>query len=462
MFKTSQYLTIGFCFTLCLTQKTELHAQSLSFSDAYNKMYQDNNSLKAINKQNEATKYISKSLTGLRFPSVNAYAIGMVFDRKLDLSFNDWRNSLAGFLNIPDANALGDWKVPVGKKEMAFAGFNALWPIFTGGKISAAIKAGQIETEIAKKDIESTENRLISELAQRYFQVKLADEALVVHQNVLEGMKKHLYNATKLEENGIIAPSEKLVAEVAVSEANREVQSADKNTKLARTALSNTIDADQITENLTTSFFTNVALSNLDSYKQAALKNYPELNKLLLQKNLADQAIKAKKSMYYPEVAAFGQTTLLHNDPLGFGILEHSNQRPWVVGVGITYNIFNGMKSRNELKAAVSTREAVNFLEAKAQKDVTTFVENLYFEVQKSQEEVVNLQVQEKLATELVRARNRAFTEGLATSTDVVDAENALSVVKLLILNAKYLYITSLAGLLEFTGQSKDFLKYTN
>jgi len=70
--------------------------------------------------------------------------------------------------------------------------------------------------------------------------------------------------------------------------------------------------------------------------------------------------------------------------------------------------------------------------------------------------------LQEKLAEELLRSRNKAFAEGLATSTDVVDAENNLSIVKLLTLNAKYIYIVSVAGLLEFTGQSSDFLKYTN
>lgn len=462
MFNTSQYLKIGACLALCLALQSKTHAQSLSFADAYNKMYQENNTLKAVNKQNETQQFISKSIKGLRYPSVNAYAAGVIFDRKLDLSFNDARNSLANYLNISDASLLGDWKVPVGKKEMAFGGFNALWPIFTGGKISAAIKAGEIETEITKKDIESTENRLISELAQRYFQVKLADEALVVRKQVLEGMKKHLYNATKLEENGIIAPSEKIVAEVAVSEANREVLSAEKNTKLGRTALANTLDADQITENLTSPFFTNITLYSLASYKEAALKNYPELNKVLLQKQLADQAVKAKKAMYYPEVAAFGQTILAHNNPIGFGILESSKERPWVVGVGITYNIFSGMKNKNELKAAVSARKGIDFLEAKAQKDVTTLVENMYFEIQKSQDEIDNLKVQEKLATELVRARQKAFAEGLATSTDVIDAENGLSLVKLLILNAKYIYITSLAGLLEFSGQSKDFMKYTH
>lgn len=460
MFNTPQYLKIGICFAFCFTH--QIKAQNLSFTDAYNRMYQDNNSLKAVNKQNETQQYITKSIKGLRYPSLNAYAMGVVFDKKIDLSFNDARNSLANLLALPDPSILGNWQVPVGKKEMGFAGFNALLPIYTGGKINAAIKAGEIESEIAAKNITSTENHLISELTQRYFQVKLADEALAVHKQVLEGMQKHLYNATKLEKNGIIAPVEKLVADVAVSEANREVLAAEKNTKLARTALANTLDADTVNEDLTSTFFTMIDLKALSFYKESALANYPELQKIMLQKELADQGVKVKKAMYYPNVAAFGQTVLLHNDPVGFGILDSSRERPWVIGIGVTYNLFDGLKSRNELKAAQSTRESIDFLEAKAQKDVTTLVESLYFEIQKSQEEVENLKVQEKLATELLRVRKRAFTEGLATSTDVIDAENNLSVVKLLIVNTQYAYIVSLVNLLELSGISHEFLNYTN
>jgi len=460
MFNTSQYLKISIGLALFFTQ--QINAQNLSFNDAYNKMYQDNNTLKAINKQNETQQHVEQSIKGLRYPSLNAYALGMVFDRKIELSFNDARNSLAGFLNLADPSLLGNWNVPVGKKEMVFAGFNAMWPVFTGGKINAAIKASEIETEIAQKNITSTENHLISELTQRYFQVILADENLNVRKQVLEGMQKHLYNATKLEKNGIIAPVEKLVAEVAVSESHRELLSAEKDTKLARTALANTINSNTIDEDLTTHFFTILDLKDLEFYKESAIRNYPALQKLMLQKDLAEQGIKAKKSMYYPTVAAFGQTTLLHNDPIGFGILEHSNQRPWVVGIGVTYNLFSGFKSRNELKAAISTKEGLEFFEAQAQKDVLALVENLYYEIQKSQDELENLKVQEQFATELLRVRKRAFTEGLATSTNVIDAENNLSVVRLLILSTKYAYTVSLANLLEFSGLSKDFLNYTN
>lgn len=460
MFNTSQYLKISFCLAICCLQQTK--AQSLSFSDAYNKMYQDNYTLKAVNQQNETQQYISKSIKGLRYPAIGAYATGVIFDRSLKADFNNARNGIADFLQLTNPNILGNWSIPITKKDMVFAGLNALWPIYTGGKINAAIKASEIENEIAEKSIESTENHLISELTERYFQVKLADEALKVRKQLLEGMQKHLYNATKLEKNGIIAPVEKLVADVAVSEANREVLSSEKDTKLARTALANTIASEEIKDDLSSPFFTTIDLKSLSYYKDSAIKNYPELQKIMLQKNLADQGVKAKKSMYYPNVAAFGQTVLLHNEPIGLGLLDKASEKPWVIGVGVTYNLFSGLKSRNELKAAISTRESIDFLEAKTQKDVTTLIENLYYQIEKSEDEIENLKVQEKFATELLRVRNRAFSEGLATSTDVVDAENNLAVIKLLILNTQYAYTVSLANLLEFSGLSKEFLNYIN
>lgn len=458
--KTCLKLGLGVLITCTFAQSSK--AQSLSFTEAYNQMYNENSTLKAVNKQTEMKEYMAKSFKGLRYPSINAYALGVAFDRSLGIDLNNLRNGTASLLQLPDPNALGNWSVPITKKEMAFAGFNALWPIFTGGKIDAAVKAGSIETEISKKDIESTQNRLITELAERYFQVKLADEALLVRRQVLAGMEKHLYDATKLEENGIIAPVEKLLADVAVSEANREVLAAEKNAQLARVALANTLEANKVNEQLTTDFFMAVDLKSMEYYKENAIKNYPELQKVTLQKQLADQGVKLKQSIYYPDVLAFGQTVLLHNEPIGLGLLDKSNQRPWVVGVGLTYNIFQGFKGQNELKAAKATRESIDLLESKAQKDVATLVEKIYNELQKSEEEIANLAVQQTLATELLRVRNKAFAEGFATTTDVVDAENNLSVVKLLILNAKFAYTVSLAALLEFSGESKEFLKYTN
>ncbi|WP_010250192.1 TolC family protein [Myroides injenensis] len=447
--------TIAF---FCAVDNT--YGQELSFAEAHSVMSGDNSLIKAVKKQEEVHEFKWKSAKGYRFPSIKAYGIGLYFDRKVGSNLNDFRDNVSGFFHIPNPEVLGNWDLTFMKREIAAGGLMVTWPLFTGGKINAAIKAGEIESEIGKKDLEKTENKLISELADRYFQTKLAEKAVEVRKEVLKGMERHLYDATKLEENGIIAPVEKLQADVAVSQANRELASALKDATLARVALANTLEKEEVNDELTTDFFIIPQLESLSYYQESAVKNYPELQKVALQKQLADQGIKAKKSSYYPNIVAFGQGILVHNEPVGFGLME-SKDKPWVVGVGLTYTLFEGMRNKNEIRAAKATKESVEFMEKKAQKDIKTLVEKIYKDIQKQEEEITNLGVQEKLATELLRVRKLAFSEGFASSTDVVDAEMNLSGIKLLTLKAHYQYSVDLATLLEYAGLSNEFIEYT-
>ena len=64
------------------------------------------------------------------------------------------------------------------------------------------------------------------------------------------------------------------------------------------------------------------------------------------------------------------------------------------------------------------------------------------------------------LAEELLRMRRMAFAEGMATSTEVIDAENALSEVSLARLAAYYGYDVALANLLALCGMTDEFDDY--
>ncbi|MVX34646.1 TolC family protein [Myroides sp. LoEW2-1] len=444
---------------LCVFTSNTAQAQTLTFSQAYEMMHKENSALKAQEKQEEVHEYEWKAAKGLRYPTVKAFGMGVYLDRSLGVDLNGLRNGVGDFVHLPNPELLGNWSVSFNKRDMAFGGFMATWPLFTGGKINAAIKAKSIQKEIGEKDLENKQNQLISELAQRYYAVKLADEAVKVREEVLKGMQHHLHDATKLEENGMIAPVERLSADVAVSEARRQLDAAIKDIKLARIALANTLEVDEVPEDLVSGFFILDALEDLDFYKDAALINYPILQKLVLQKDLAEQGIKAKKSAYYPTVAAFGQTILAHNNPMSAGVM-HDNDNVWVVGVGVSYTLFEGLRNRNEIKAAKATKESVELFETKAKNDVQMLVTKLYQDIEKQVEQIENLLTQEKLGEELLRVRNKAFSEGFASSTDVVDAEMKLSGIKLQKLQAHFNYAINVASLLEYAGLSQNFIEY--
>lgn len=432
--------------------------ESLSFTDAYNKMYQDNSLIKAVEKQEEVHHYKWQATKGLRYPSVRAFGGGLYLSKSLGVDLNGLKNGIGDFIHLPNPDVLGNWSKSFNKKDMVFGGLMATWPLYTGGKINAAIKAHEIESKIGEKDLEKTKNKLITELAQRYYSVKLAEEAVAVRRTVLEGMNKHLHDATKLEEHGMIAAVEKMSADVAVSEANRQLDGALKDAKLARLALANTLEVDEVTATLDSDFFSIPQLENVDFFQGSAVENYPELQKLVLQKELADQGVKVKQSANYPTVFGFGQTILAHNNPI---LIGEKDSKPWGVGIGVSYTLFEGFKNKNEIKAAKATRESVELFETKAKSDVKMLVAKLYQDIQKQEDQIKNLNVQEKLAVEYLRVRTKAFSEGFATSTEVVDAEMNLSGVRLMKLQANYNYAIGVASLFEVAGLSHDFLQYT-
>lgn len=456
------YLLFTIVGVACLFFSGNAYSQSMTFSQAYQQMNRDNSSLKASEKMEQVQSFKEKAVKGLRYPSIKAYGMGLWTDRSLGINLNGLRNGVADFIQIPDAEALGDWKMDFNKRDMVLGGFLATMPLYTGGKINAAIDAEKIQSEIAATELDNVQSALVTELAERYFMVKLAEQAVEVKRQVLKAMEKHLSDATKLEAHGMIAPVEKLVAEVAVSEANRELEAGIKDATLARIALANTLEVDSVQDELSSEFFQVDNLENMEFYRDAAQENYPLLQKIELEKQLAQQGVKVARSGRLPTVVAFGQTILAHNNPISGLDILYNNNKPWTIGVGVSYSLFEGFKTKNEIKAAKATVEGVEYLQTKAISDVRMLVAKLYQDLEKQQEQISNLKVQLELAKEFVRVRTRAFQEGFATSSDVVDAEVALSVVQLLTLESHFQYAVELAALLELAGMSKNFLQYTN
>ena len=82
--------------------------------------------------------------------------------------------------------------------------------------------------------------------------------------------------------------------------------------------------------------------------------------------------------------------------------------------------------------------------------------------MQKAQDNVKALNSSIALSEELVRMRKKAFIEGMATSTEVIDAETLLSTVKVAQLAAFYEYDVALINLLATCGVPEQFSMYNN
>ena len=92
--------------------------------------------------------------------------------------------------------------------------------------------------------------------------------------------------------------------------------------------------------------------------------------------------------------------------------------------------------------------------------DLQVGVDKFYSQMQNAMDNVKALNTTLEMSNELVRIREKSFKEGMATSSDVVDAQVVLSKVKTAFLLAYYQYDVALANLLSICGIPEAFHQY--
>ncbi|MBL7968250.1 MAG: TolC family protein [Prolixibacteraceae bacterium] len=478
--------------TLSIAQNSKV--APLTFEQAYQQMVSQSAVLKRANLEINEKTAERKAREGLRAPQVfvTANAVQMADPLTLDLTpVRDAINPLyevlgkyGNFSGVPNPDPAtsgvlptlpdnmstqilrgkiqegqaklnaAEWDKMIQEKRFAAVNANFIWPVYTGGKINAANKAAEIDVEDAGLQKEQKQGELMSELVSCYYGLVLAEQACKVRTQVAEAMKKHLFDSEKLAEQGQIARVEFLHAKVALSDAERELKKASREAEIVRRALQNTIAAGDSSDLLPASqlFF----LKNLEKeefFVDLALRNNPQLRLVDSKQELAVTGVKLEKSNYLPTVAVSGTYDLANKDLSPY-------VPDWMVGVGLKWSLFEGNARNRNLQAARFKEQQVEQAGIKAEEDIRTIIRKLYQQLAMQVEQLEELDTTLEFATTYADSREKAFREGLSTSTELVDARLLVAKVKIERLQALYNYDTSLAILLQVCGNPEHFLEY--
>ncbi len=132
----------------------------------------------------------------------------------------------------------------------------------------------------------------------------------------------------------------------------------------------------------------------------------------------------------------------------------------WLVGVGVNIPLIENSGRSEQVKAANSAVNQVRYLKAQAKQDLSVLVEKTYLEAEQALEEVTGLNSSLNLAQENLRLRQKAFSQGLSTSVDVVDAELYLASIRTQQSLASFNYLISLNKLLALSSEMSSFSTY--
>jgi len=444
------------CAFLCfmILQGTSLVSADtgLTFTRALDDMLTRNESVQTARSEIRQKTYEAKAARGLDLPKITLTGRLTRIDDPIYLDLNPIREViLAMHPTVPSA-MVPSFEETIQEDTFFKAQLNMIWPVYTGGKITAAKKAADAGTREAAAKMRRTTGTLTSELARYYFAVRLMDQVLNIRTEVKNALAQHLFQARRLQEEGFIARTEFLHAQVAQAQADRELKASRRDLDLSRIALANILASDEVV-NPSTRLFLVHGIDPVDFFIDQALKNHPALDQIQAVRDKARENLRATQSELYPDVYLFGVRELYEDDLTAL-------DPTWAMGVGVNFTLFDGRARSNRIKAAQLMTEQADLTARKVARDLKTLVSSRYQELMKGQEQFDALQASLDLAAENLWARTRSFEEGLATSLDVVDAQMSLSGIQVERMMAAYSFDVALAQLLESCGRGADYPQY--
>lgn len=466
----------GFCLILMSVMfALHAHAQTpVSFLEAVDMMMTNNRSIEGARYRVDAMEFERRAARGLRSPSLSLKGAYAFLQRDVDIDLGGAKgvvsesvktlidNGVSGGVIAPEVATLlfdglspmlsADWRYTLQKRMVGVVGLQLSMPIYAGGRINAAIKAADRRVGIESSNFDATANSLYSTLVERYYGIILLRGVVDVRRDVVAATEQHLSDAIAMEEAGVIAHSDVLYVEYRLSEAEQELATALDDLAIAERALCVVVGEDCMVASDEKLFVCN-SLYSIDYYINTSLELNPVLSRAMVEHELADVGVKVARAELLPEVVAMGAAALCN--------YQLSDMIPrWSVGIGLNFNIFDGLRKERRLKAARMVERGVGALVENGREELVLLVEKEFNSVEKSLRKYATSFTSLHLASSLAESAQNGFEAGVTSATTLMDANVELAAARIDRLDAAYDYCCSLARLLEAAGISDTFASY--
>ena len=462
-------------FSMSATLVATAQSRHLTLNDALSLGFERNPAIVATKYAEQAAHRERQAAIGLFMPRVSIKGAYTHLNKDIGIDLNGLKSGISGAIDgilsnpeigsalapyIPTIqNGLSslsglDFSYTIQPKNSAFLGGDVVLPLFAGGKIWIANKAAKLNQERTQQQSRQLHNALTVEIVERYFGVALARHGVAIREEAVAVVGQHLHDVAVLEREGMAVESERLYAEYRLAEAERDLQRARLQFETACKALQNSLGTTDMVEPSTPMFL----LSNIEPlnyFLSIAKLHNPQLGEVDKMRELARANLQLHRADLFPEIVAMGEMVFCDHQ------LSPLVPR-MAVGVGLNFKIFSGLSRAYKSSAARLQLRRVEALEQKVDHDILLLVEDQYNKVQAVLATTSAVERSARFCEEYLRAKQRAFHEGMATATDVIDAALNLSRARLERIATAYEFDIALARLLNSAGICDAFVRYSN
>ncbi len=360
-------------------------------------------------------------------------------------------------LNHLNAASMPEQKIKLMDRDLLTMTLSLIYPLYTGGKISALARQAKAGVEVSREEARQTDFQIIRDIKQYYYGHILAGQISRMGRAALEQFEATQTLTENLYQHGSgrVKKTDYLRTKVMTSAVRSAIEVLKSNEELSLSALANTMGL---------AWNTPIAVAkadipftpsggNLDELVAWAHQNNPQMHSVRLGLDAREAKVSEARSGHLPMVALFGNLSRLENAYDG-GMVTEENRNSWQIGVSVELPIFNGFRTSKEVQEAKLRLEKLKHQSLLLSEGVALQVKAAFLQIARSEAQVRTLKEALDAAAENRQLTVRAYAQELVETKDIIEAQLLEFVMHGQYLKALYDHQVNVAQLEYWIGKS--------
>jgi outer membrane protein len=287
-------------------------------------------------------------------------------------------------------------------------------PLFAGGRNKAARDTAKANTEAAKQTSEAVRNELGFEVVRAFLTVLKTRQFIRAAEAAVSAFEANLGIAKKRLDGGALLKSEILDVDVRLAQSREDLVRARNANALADRALRNLLGIEE------GEFVVADTAPEVSAPDRGDFTGRPELAAARERERAAQTEVRGARSGYQPRVSAFG--SLDHDS----GWVTGGDGNSYTAGVILQWDLWDGFLTRGKIREATVNLESAREEQRKLRLALDLEMEKARLDLRVATERLAVTERSVEQAAESAKLTRERFEQGLALSTQLIDAETAL------------------------------------
>lgn len=300
-------------------------------------------------------------------------------------------------------------------------------PVFTWGKLSAAIRAAEVGLKTADQQLRIYRQAAFRDVSIAFYDVLLSKELHRIAGENLAQKLRHQDEARKKFSAGVATDYDVLAADVEVENARPEVIKMANSIKVDREKLRFLLGVDKQEVDVTGKIdATPAGYPDFAETMKTAIEKRPELADKQLRIGIYKELVTIAEAENRPRLDIRGAAGWHQMEVSNPGPVARTDGPAWNAGIYLTFPFFDGLRGSGKAQQARSELRTNEIEEAKLKDSIALELRTAHYTLTESAEIIKALSGTVRQAKRLLEMSEKGYQYGVKTKLDVDDAETNL------------------------------------